>query len=77
MRTIVSIVALSLSACGGGVLGIGEEEKFEVKVLGPDTVITYTVDGKVTQKESGTFCFLSNGMYVETNAPIIIEKINQ
>ena len=71
MASMVSCTDASMSKIGG------YGDTFTIKVLGPDTVITYHSTGKViSEKESDGYYFTnaSNGKLVEVSGNIIIEQ---
>ena len=71
MASMVSCTDAEKSKLGG------YGDTFTVKVLGPDTVITYHSTGKViSEKESDGYYFTNreNGKLVEVSGNIIIEE---
>ena len=71
MASMVSCTDASMSKIGG------YGDTFTIKVLGPDTVITYHSTGKViSEKESDGYYFTNreNGKLVEVSGNIIIEE---
>ena len=71
MATMVSCTDAELSKVGG------YGDTFTVKVLGPDTVITYHSTGKViSEQNSDGYYFNSreNGKLVEVSGNVIIEQ---
>ena len=71
MASMVSCTDASMSKIGG------YGDTFTIKVLGPDTVITYHSTGKViSEKESDGYYFTNreNGKLVEVSGNIIIEQ---
>jgi len=71
MATMVSCTDAEKSKLGG------YGDTFTVKVLGPDTVITYHSTGKViSEKESDGYYFTNreNGKLVEVSGNVIIEQ---
>ena len=71
MATMVSCTDATMSKMGG------YGDTFTVKVLGPDTIITYHSTGKViSEKQSDGYYFTNreNGKLVEVSGNIIIEE---
>jgi hypothetical protein len=71
MATMVSCTDATMSKMGG------YGDTFTIKVLGPDTMITYHSTGKViSEKESDGYYFTNreNGKLVEVSGNIIIEQ---
>jgi hypothetical protein len=71
MATMVSCTDAEKSKLGG------YGDTFTVKVLGPDTVITYHSTGKVISEEKSDgyyFTNAANGKLVEVSGNIIIEE---
>ena len=71
MATMVSCTDAEKSKLGG------YGDTFTVKVLGPDTVITYHSTGKVISEEKSDgyyFTNAANGKLVEVSGNIIIEQ---
>ena len=71
MASMVSCTDASMSKIGG------YGDTFTIKVLGPDTVITYHSTGKVISEEKSDgyyFTNASNGKLVEVSGNIIIEQ---
>ena len=71
MATMVSCTDAEQSKLGG------YGDTFTVKVLGPDTIITYHSTGKViSEKQSDGYYFTNreNGKLVEVSGNIIIEE---
>ena len=71
MACMVSCTDATLSKVGG------YGDTFTVKVLGPDTVITYHSTGKVISEEHSDgyyFTNAANGKLVEVSGNIIIEE---
>ena len=71
MATMVSCTDAEKSKLGG------YGDTFTVKVLGPDTVITYHSTGKVISEEHSDgyyFTNAANGKLVEVSGNIIIEE---
>ena len=55
----------------------GYGDTFTIKVIGPDTIITYTSTGKViSEKQSDGYYFTNaaNGKLVEVSGTVIIEQ---
>jgi hypothetical protein len=78
MFSLVAIATL-MSSCTDAELGKmgGFGETYTVKVLGPDTVITYHSTGKVlSEKSSDGYYFTSKetGKLVEVSGTVIIEQ---
>lgn len=78
---MISLVAIAtlMSSCTDAELGKmgGFGETYTVKVLGPDTVITYHSTGKVlSEKSSDGYYFTSKetGKLVEVSGAVIIEQ---
>ena len=71
MASMVSCTDASISKMGG------YGDTFTIKVLGPDTVITYHSTGKVISEEKSDgyyFTNATNGKLVEVSGNIIIEQ---
>ena len=71
MASMVSCTDASMSKIGG------YGDTFTIKVLGPDTVITYHSTGKVISEEKSDgyyFTNAANGKLVEVSGNIIIEE---
>jgi hypothetical protein len=71
MASMVSCTDASMSKMGG------YGDTFTIKVLGPDTVITYHSTGKVISEEKSDgyyFTNAANGKLVEVSGNIIIEQ---
>jgi hypothetical protein len=71
MASMVSCTDASMSKIGG------YGDTFTIKVLGPDTVITYHSTGKVISEEKSDgyyFTNAANGKLVEVSGNIIIEQ---
>ena len=71
MASMVSCTDASMSKIGG------YGDTFTIKVLGPDTVITYHSTGKVISEEKSDgyyFTNATNGKLVEVSGNIIIEQ---
>lgn len=71
MASMVSCTDASISKMGG------YGDTFTIKVLGPDTVITYHSTGKVISEEKSDgyyFTNAANGKLVEVSGNIIIEQ---
>ena len=71
MATMVSCTDAEKSKLGG------YGDTFTVKVLGPDTIITYHSTGKVISEEKSDgyyFTNAANGKLVEVSGNIIIEE---
>jgi hypothetical protein len=80
-KIMISLVAIAtlMSSCTDAELGKmgGFGETYTVKVLGPDTVITYHSTGKVlSEKSSDGYYFTSKetGKLVEVSGAVIIEQ---
>ena len=78
MFSLVAIATL-MSSCTDAELGKmgGFGETYIVKVLGPDTIITYHSTGKVlSEKSSDGYYFTSKetGKLVEVSGTVIIEQ---
>lgn len=78
MFSLVAIATL-MSSCTDAELGKlgGYGETYTVKVLGPDTVITYHSTGKViSEKGSDGYYFTSKetGKLVEVSGTVIVEQ---
>jgi hypothetical protein len=76
--TVLTIMASMVSCTDAeqSKLG-GYGDTFTIKVLGPDTIITYHSTGKViSEKESDGYYFTNreNGKLVEVSGNIIIEE---
>ena len=71
MATMVSCTDAEKSKLGG------YGDTFTVKVLGPDTVITYHSTGKVISEEHSDGYYFTNaatGKFVEVSGNVIIEQ---
>ena len=80
-KTLISLVAIAtlLSSCTDAELSKlgGYGDTFVIKVLGPDTLITYHSTGKVlSEKNSDGYYFTSKetGKLVEVSGNVIIEQ---
>jgi hypothetical protein len=71
MATMVSCTDATMSKMGG------YGDTFTIKVLGPDTVITYHSTGKVISEEHSDGYYFTNretGKLVEVSGNVIIEQ---
>ena len=78
MFSLVAIATL-MSSCTDAELGKlgGYGDTFTVKVLGPDTIITYHSTGKViSEQHSDGYYFTNreNGKLIEVSGNVIIEQ---
>lgn len=80
LAVAVAVVALSMmTSCTDATMSKvgGYGDTFTVKVLGPDTVITYHSTGKVISEEHSDGYYFTNaatGKLVEVSGNIIIEQ---
>ena len=76
---IMIIVSMMLTSCTDATMSKlgGYGDTFTVKVLGPDTIITYHSTGKVISEEGSDGYYFTNretGKLVEVSGNIIIEQ---
>jgi hypothetical protein len=76
---VLTIMAMALTSCTDATMSKmgGYGDTFTVKVLGPDTIITYHSTGKVISEENSDGYYFTNretGKLIEVSGNIIIEQ---
>jgi hypothetical protein len=76
---VLTIMAMMLTSCTDATMSKmgGYGDTFTVKVLGPDTVITYHSTGKVVSEENSDGYYFTNretGKLIEVSGNVIIEQ---
>jgi hypothetical protein len=75
----VAVLSMMMTSCTDAAMSKvgGYGDTFTVKVLGPDTVITYHSTGKVISEEKSDGYYFTNaatGKLVEVSGTVIIEQ---
>lgn len=76
---VLTIMAMMLTSCTDATMSKmgGYGDTFTVKVLGPDTIITYHSTGKVISEENSDGYYFTNretGKLIEVSGNVIIEQ---
>jgi hypothetical protein len=76
---VLTIMAMMLTSCTDATMSKmgGYGDTFTVKVLGPDTIITYHSTGKVISEEKSDGYYFTNretGKLIEVSGNVIIEQ---
>jgi hypothetical protein len=76
---VLTIMAMMLTSCTDATMSKmgGYGDTFTVKVLGPDTIITYHSTGKVVSEENSDGYYFTNretGKLIEVSGNVIIEQ---